>query len=114
MPQSAPDREVLFASLQAALAVIGRTPAVLGGLLEGLDAAVLGHLDRERVEVHDRVQRLQGPGAPGGDLLKHSVGDPADRVATDLHPVEALEVSLDVAHGHPAGIHVEDALIQAG
>src|SRR3989440_1197666 len=40
-PQSVSDREAPPASLQAALTIIGRTPAVLRGLVGGLDAAVL-------------------------------------------------------------------------
>jgi hypothetical protein len=45
--------------------------------------AVLAQPDLQRVELDDRVHRLQRPRAPGGDVVEHGVGDPRDRVATD-------------------------------
>ena len=55
----------------------------------GADRAVLADLDHQRVEVDDRVDRLQRPGAPGLDVFEHGVGDAADRVPADLGAIEA-------------------------
>jgi hypothetical protein len=44
------------------------------------------------IEVDDRVDRLERPRAPGGDILEHGVSDPADRVAADLAAVEVGQV----------------------
>ena len=92
--QSVPDREVPFASLQAALTIIGRTPAVLRGLVDGpegplkrpdgTDAEVLETgpgstevtswgprqvtehlLDVEGIGFMDRVRRLVDSGPTG-------------------------------------------------
>ena len=65
------------------------------------DRAVFAHLDLQRVEVDDRVDRLQRPGAPRRDVLEHRVGDPADGVAADLDAVEAGQVGGDVADHMP-------------
>ena len=55
----------------------------------------------QRVEVDDRVDRLQRPGAPRRDVLEHGVGDAADRVTADLDAVELAELRLDLTHRIP-------------
>jgi len=61
------------------------------------DRAVFADLHHQRVEVDDRVDGLKRPRAPRLDVGEHRVGDPADRVALDLHAIEIAEVRLDVA-----------------
>jgi hypothetical protein len=95
-----------------AVAVAGDPDGQIAGA--GADRAVLGHLDAQRVEVDDRIDRLQRPRTPCRDVLQHGVGDAADGVAADLDAVEALPVSGDVAGRHAAGVEVQHALIQAG
>lgn len=100
MPGSAPDREVPFASLQAALGVIGRTPAVLRGLVGGLEAGVLEAapgsthdtswgprqvaehlLDVEDIAFMDRVRRVVDAGEGGERPYIRSIDPPARLVA---------------------------------
>jgi hypothetical protein len=66
--------------------------------------AVLFDLHLQRVEVDDRVDRLERPGAPRGDVSEHGVGDAADRVAADLGAVEIGPVPGDVPDRHAAGV----------
>src|SRR3954468_7962188 len=75
--------------------------------------AVLADLDHQAVEVRDRIDGVQRPCPPCGDVLKDGVGAPADGVALDLDVVELGEVILDVAHAHAAGIEPKDPVIQA-
>ena len=79
----------------------------------GPDGPVLADLDHQRVQVHDRVDPLQRPGPPRLHVGEHGVGNAADRVpAQGGGAVEALQVALDVADRHPAGVQVEDLLVQ--
>ena len=78
------------------------------------DRAVLADLDHQAVEVRDRIDRLQRPRAPRGDVLQDGVGDAADRVALDLDAAEIAEVLLDVADAHAAGVEPEDPVIKPG
>jgi len=70
-------------------------------------------LDDERVEVEHRVELLQRPGLPGFDPLEHRIGDFADRLAGQLGAQRALQVGLDVADRHPAGVEADDLLVQS-
>ena len=54
--------------------------------------AVLADAHHQAVEVDDRVDLLQRPGAPGA-ILEHGVGDAADRVTADLDAVELAELA---------------------
>jgi hypothetical protein len=123
MPQSVPDREpdreAPFASLQAALTVIGRTPAVLRGLVGGpqgplkgtddLDAAVLEGapgsmqdrswgprqvaehlLDVEDIAFMDRVRRVVDAGVGGERPYIRSI-DPPARLAAGGYAERTLE-----------------------
>ena len=56
-----------------ALAVAGDAQREVAG--EVLDRAVLADLDEHRVEVDDRIDRIQRPGPPCLDVLEHGVGD---------------------------------------
>ena len=113
MPQSVPDREAPFASLQAALTVIGRTPAVLRGLVGPLDAAVLEAapgsmearswgprqvaehlLDVEDIGFMDRVRRLVDAGGGGERPYIRSI-DPPARLVAGGYAERSLEDLLD-------------------
>jgi len=78
------------------------------------DRAVLADLHPHRVEVDDRIDRIQRPRSPRLDVLEHGVGDATDRVAADLDAVEVGQVRGDVAHRHAAGVEREDLVVQAG
>ena len=94
-----------------ALAVAGDPEREVAG--EVAHRAVLAHLHAQRVEVDDRVDRLQRPRAPRLDVLQDRIGDARDRVAADLDAVELGQVRRDVADRHPAGVEPEDLLVQA-
>jgi hypothetical protein len=96
-PTFAPSRPVApFASLEAALTVIGRTPAVLRGLVDALDAPVLEAgsrpdggegwgprqvaehlLDVEDIAFMDRVRRLVDGAVSGERPYIRSIDPPA-------------------------------------
>ncbi len=112
-PQSVSDREAPPASLQAALTIIGRTPAVLRGLVGGLDAAVLEAapgstedspwgprrvaehlLDVEDIGFMDRVRRLVDAGGGGERPYIRSI-DPPARLVAGGYAERSLEDLLD-------------------
>jgi hypothetical protein len=120
-PQSVPDREAPFATLQAALTVIGSTPAVLRGLVGGLDAAVLlaapgstndpswgprqvaEHLlDAEDVGFMDRVRRVVAAGEGGERPYIRSI-DPSARLVAGGYAERTLEDLLDELEQRRAG-----------
>lgn len=68
-------------------------------------------LHHQRVEVDDRVERLQRAGLPGGDLLEHGVGDLADRLVRQVGAQRRDQVVLDVADRHPAGVQADDHVL---
>jgi hypothetical protein len=123
-PQSVPDREAPFATLQAALTVIGSTPAVLRGLVGGLDAAVLlaapgstndpswgprqvaEHLlDAEDIGFMDRVRRVvdAGEAGKGGERPYIRSIDPAARLVAEGYAERTLEDLLDELEQRRAG-----------
>src|SRR5215207_4376848 len=53
-----------------------------GGLVA--DLMVVTDLHHQRVQVQDRIDRLQRPGLPGFDLLGDRVGDVGDRLVAQL------------------------------
>jgi len=61
------------------------------------DRALIADLEHDRVEPDDQVQLLQRPRLPLLDVVEDSVGDPADRVASDLNAVDLLQVLRDRA-----------------
>jgi hypothetical protein len=120
-PQSVPDREAPFATLQAALTVIGSTPAVLRGLVGGLDAAVLlaapgstndpswgprqvaEHLlDAEDIGFMDRVRRVVAAGEGGERPYIRSI-DPSARLVAGGYAERTLEDLLDELEQRRAG-----------
>lgn len=78
------------------------------------DDALLANLDPERVEEHQRIDRLQRPCLPGRDLLQNRVGDGTDEIGRDLDVVELAQMSDDLADAHAARIHRHDLLVEAG
>src|SRR3954462_986518 len=92
-------------------AVAGHAEREVAGA--ALDRAVLPDLHEHGVEVDDRIDAVQRPGAPRGDVLQDGVGDAADRVAPDVDAVELGQVGADVADGHAAGVEAQDLVVQA-
>ena len=84
--------------------------------VDGLVAhrALVADLDPQRVEEDQRVERLERPVLPLGDLVEHGVGHRADQVGRDLDAVELAQVALDLAGAHAAGVHGDDLVVEAG
>jgi hypothetical protein len=116
-----PDLEPPFPSLEAALGVIGRTPAVLRGLVGGLDAAVLGAapgstqegswgarqvaehlLDVEDIAFMDRLRRVVDAGEGGERPYIRSI-DPPARLVAGGYGERTLEDLLDELEQRRAG-----------
>jgi hypothetical protein len=49
--------------------------------------AFVAHLDQDDVEEHQRIERLQRPVPPFGDLLEDGVRDRAGEIAGDVDPI---------------------------
>src|SRR3954468_23435430 len=58
--------------------------------IDGLvaDRALVAHLDADRVEEDQRIERLERPVLPFGDLVEHGIGHRADQVRRDLEAVD--------------------------
>ena len=76
--------------------------------------ALVADLHPQRVEVHDRVDWLQGAVLPRRDVLEHRVGDGRDKRCGHPDAVQFLNVRLDVARAHPARVHGDDLLVETG
>ena len=77
-----------------------------------LHAAAVADLQHQRVEEHDRVDVLQGPGLPGAGVLHHRVSHLGDQVPADLHAVDLLQVRLDIPRREPARVKGEDLVVE--
>jgi hypothetical protein len=95
MPQPVPDREAPFASLQAALSVIGRTPAVLRGLVGAPEGPRKGPDDTHgpRKGPDDTHGPRKGPDDLGAAVLEAVPGSTQDR---SWGPRQVAEHLLDV------------------
>ena len=69
-------------------------------------------LHHERIDEDHRIDRVQGPGLPLGELLDDGVGDPADQVRADVDVVHLPQVRLDVTGGHPTPVEGDDAVVE--
>ncbi len=65
------------------------------------------------IDQHDRVHLVEGPVLPGGHLFDDGVGDPADRVAADLGPVDLDQMSLDLTGRQALGIQRQHVGVEA-
>lgn len=86
------------------------------GQIDGLvaDHAVVADLDPQRVEEDDRIHRLKWTALPAQRLGHHLVGDRADEVGRHLGAVVLSRKPVDLAHAHAAGVHRNDAFVEAG
>src|SRR5207249_4424206 len=62
---------------------------------------LVADLQHDRVEPDDQVELLERPRLPLLDIVEHSVGDAADRVAADLDAVDLRQVLRDLARDIP-------------
>jgi hypothetical protein len=82
----------------------------VGGLVP--DGVVVADLHHQRIQVQNRIDRLQRPGLPRLDLLGDRVGDVGDRFVRQLGAQRALQMGLDVADRHPARVEADDHVAQ--
>jgi hypothetical protein len=76
--------------------------------------AYVADLDPEGVKENQRIDRLQRPGLPGGDLLQHRIRHRADQVRRHVDAIELAQVPDDLARAHAARVHRDDLVIEAG
>jgi hypothetical protein len=77
------------------------------------DQAFVADLDPKGVKENQRIDRLQRPGLPGGDLL-HRIRHRADQVRRHVDAVELAQMPDDLARAHAARVHRDDLVIEAG
>ena len=82
----------------------------VGGLVA--DGVGLLYLHHQRVEVDDRIHRLQRPRLPSPHLLQHGVGDVGDRLVAQLGAQRPFQMGLDVTDRHPTRIQADDHVRQ--
>ena len=78
------------------------------------DDAFVADLDPQRVEEHQRIDGLERPRLPGGDLVQHRVGDGADEVGRHHEAVELAHMADDLAGTHAARVHRHHLVVEAG
>ena len=87
-------------------AMVGLIARVIGIGIETADMLVNEILSRHLrdskavaryagVEEHQRIERLQRPVLPFGDLLEDSVRDRTDEISGDVDPIEIAQMALD-------------------
>lgn len=74
----------------------------------------VSHLHHLRVQKHNRFDRLLRPVLPRRDLLQHRVGDFGNQRRTHLHGGNLFDVTLDFARRHPACVHRQNLVVEAG
>ena len=83
--------------------------------MDGLvpDEALVADLHAESIEEHDRIDRLQRPGLPSGDLFQNSVSNHRDQVRGNVDAIEIVQVPDNLPVAHAPGIHRDDLLVEA-
>ncbi len=74
---------------------------------------VLAALDHDRVQIHDRVDRVQRPRLPGFHVVQHRVGHRGDQRRRHLHLVQLVEVLLDLPGGHAPRVQTDDPIVES-
>ncbi len=72
----------------------------------------LTDLQHQRIQEDDRVDVVERALLPLAHVVHHRVGDAADQVAANLHPVDLGQVRLDVARRQPARVQGEDLVVE--
>src|SRR6201999_3787352 len=78
-----------------------------------LDRSAFADAHEERVDVDDRVDAIERPRLPGARFVEHGVRDARDEVGRYLGAIELVEMPLDVADAHAAGVQSEHLVVEA-
>ena len=73
----------------------------------------VAHLHIQRVEIHDRVQRLQRPILPRLDLVGDGVGYVRDQGGAHLHPVYLFQMPLNFPCRHAPCVHRHNLVVES-
>jgi hypothetical protein len=76
------------------------------------DQPLIADFDPQRIEENQRIDRFQGAGLPGSDLLQDRVGDGTDQIRRNLDAVEIAQMADDLAGAHAAGVHRDDLVVE--
>ena len=77
-----------------------------------LHPAFVPHLHHQRVQEHDRIERLQRTVLPGLDLFQHRIGHLRYQRRAHFHAVDLPQVPLDLPRGHPPRVHRQDLVVE--
>ena len=72
------------------------------------------HLHHKRIQIDDRINRIQRPRLPGLDLFDHRIGHVRDQRWRNLHLVHLFKMALDLSRRHPPRVQGENLVIEAG
>ncbi len=78
------------------------------------DQAFVADPDPKGVKEDQRMDRLQRPGLPGGDFLRHSIRHRADQIRRQVDAADFARVPGDLAGAHAARGHRDDLVIEPG
>ena len=68
--------------------------------------------DHDRIQIEDRIHRIQRPLLPGTEFGHNGVGDLGDQLSRDLYPVDLLQVGPGVTGRHPPRHQRDDQLVE--
>jgi hypothetical protein len=69
------------------------------------DHPLVTDLDPDRVEEHQRVNRVERSLLPGGDFIEHCVRHRADQVGRHVDAVQIMQMPGDLAGAHAPRVH---------
>ncbi len=79
-----------------------------------VNVPVVAHLKPDRIQVQDRIDRLQRPRLPALDLIQDGIGHVGDQTGRELDPVQRLQLGLNVACTQAACLQRHDLLVKTG
>jgi hypothetical protein len=76
------------------------------------DRPLVPHLDPQRIEENQGIERLERPVLPFGDLVEDGIGDSTHQVRRDIEAVEIGQMPLDLPDGQATGVHRHDLVVE--
>jgi len=62
------------------------------------DRSLIADLDPQSIEKHKRIDGIERPVLPFGDLVEDGIGDRTDQIRRHLEAANLQEMALDLAH----------------